>query len=223
MIFRFIKMNPNKLSKIHFSFWTLFLLFGAISCSTQTTPAKDRIVGGPCQGCEVLLDYPKDLKAAATIPGFDEISPKIKLSGTVYASDQKTPQPGVIIYLYQTDRNGIYNSDKSATSWAEKHGPHKGWVTTDDQGEYTFYTFRPAAYPNGETPEHIHLTIKENGMIPYYIDSVVFTDDPLLTPSEIRAHENRGGSGIATPKLIDGMLNVKRDIILGLNIPDYTK
>ncbi len=55
----------------------------------------------------------------------------------------------------------------------------------------------------------------------YYIDSIVFDDDPMLTQNERNKLDDRGGSGIVKPTLKDGILIVNRDIILGLNIPDY--
>src|SRR5439155_20246519 len=44
---------------------------------------------------------------------------------------------------------------------------------------------------------------------------------PLLTDAERKKQENRGGNGIVNLKTINGMLVGERDIILGLNIPDY--
>ncbi|MEL6131888.1 MAG: intradiol ring-cleavage dioxygenase, partial [Bacteroidota bacterium] len=83
------------------------------------------------------------------------------------------------------------------------------------------YSFRPAPYPDGGEPEHIHMTVKEPHKNAYYIDNLTFDDDPLLTDQERETLEGRGGTGIAYPVLKDGILEVRRDIILGLHIPDY--
>ena len=104
--------------------------------------------------------------------------------------------------------------------WARRHGYIRGWVKTDADGKYTFYTFRPVAYPNGREPEHIHITVKEPNKNEYYIDAFMFEDDPLLTSSARRSLPNRGGSGIVLPTVKKGILTVERDIILGLNIPN---
>jgi protocatechuate 3,4-dioxygenase beta subunit len=74
---------------------------------------------------------------------------------------------------------------------------------------------------NRQEPEHIHITVKEPGTIPYYIDALHFDDDPLLTPDQRAKLQNRGGPGIVFPTLEEGLLTVYRDIILGMNIPDY--
>ena len=57
----------------------------------------------------------------------------------------------------------------------------------------------------------------------YYIDEYRFSDDPLLTPAEKARDENRGGSGNITLTKDGDLLMCKRDIILGLNIPNYPK
>lgn len=199
------------------------LILPLFTCEAQTQKnSKQRIVGGPCQDCEALFDFGnRMLKSIDTLPGFQTSNPKLKLSGTVYQKDAKTPANGIIIYIYHTDRNGIYKPESNAKGWAKRHGYHRGWTKTDKDGNYTFYTFRPAAYPNHEEPEHIHITIKEPDSNPYYLDSVFFEDDPLLTADKKGKLKNRGGSGLVSPAESNGILMINRDIILGENIPDY--
>ncbi|TDU33727.1 protocatechuate 3,4-dioxygenase beta subunit [Gelidibacter sediminis] len=193
------------------------------SCQSQTKQAPaPQIVGGPCQGCEALLEYgDKKLSPIDTLPDYASTKPKLKLTGTVFEKDGKTPAKDVILYIYQTDRNGIYSTKGNEKGWAKRHGYNRGWIQTDATGTYTFYTFRPAAYPNRLDPEHIHITVKEPNTNAYYIDSIVFDDDSLLTKDQRNRLEYRGGSGIVKPILKNDLLTVKRDIVLGLNIPDY--
>lgn len=54
-----------------------------------------------------------------------------------------------------------------------------------------------------------------------FIDELVFDDDPMLTIRERNELENRGDSGIAKPIIKNDILTVNRDIVLGLNIPNY--
>lgn len=69
---------------------------------------------------------------------------------------------------------------------------------------------------------HIHLAIKEPDIADeYYVDELVFDDDPLLTTAKRKALENRGGSGVLRPREEDGVLRAEHDIILGLHIPNY--
>lgn len=192
------------------------------SCNSQTNKSPSRIVGGPCEGCEAIFEYGnKVLTSIDTLPKFQETEPKLKISGVVYQKDGITPARNVILYVYQTNRNGRYETNGDERDWAGRHGYIRGWVKTREDGKYTFYTFRPASYPNGQEPEHIHITVKELDKNEYYIDEYVFDDDPLLTYEERMTLENRGGSGICKPKLIKGIFTMERDIILGLNIPNY--
>ena len=99
----------------------------------------------------------------------------------------------------------------------------RGWMRTNEKGEYKFFTLRPAAYPGRKDPEHIHITIKEPDKNEYWIDEYVFDDDPLLTDSQRKNCQDRGGSGILKVKDVGNMLKAERNIYLGKNIPDYPK
>lgn len=200
---------------------TLSLLL--TSCHSQENSThKNSKLGGPCEGCEAIYEYgDKELSFSDTLPGYEAHVPKLKLTGIVYHKDGKIPAENVIIYIYHTDRKGIYASNGEEQGWGRRHGINRGWVKTDKLGRYAFYTFRPAAYPNRAEPEHIHITIKEPNKKEYYIDAFQFSDDPLLNKSKKSSLNNRGGSGIVTPITNNGILEVKRNIILGLNIPHY--
>jgi protocatechuate 3,4-dioxygenase, beta subunit len=63
--------------------------------------------------------------------------------------------------------------------------------------------------------------VKEPDKNEYWIDEVLFEDDPLLTAAQRSRAENRGGNGIVHLEQMDGLLTATRDIILGKNIPDY--
>lgn len=186
--------------------------------------SQNRQVGGPCQDCDALLDY-KMLHISPTpidtLPGFHQNEPKIKITGTVFQKDGKTPADGVILYVYHVDRNGIYQPSDNPIGWEKRHGQYRRWLKTDKHGKFTFYTFRPASYPEVEEPEHIHIYVKEPHTIPYYIDSYLFESDTRLTEDKRQALKNRGGSGIITLMKKNGIWTANRDIILGLHIPDY--
>ena len=156
------------------------------------------------------------------MPDFKEPGPKLEISGTIYQSDGKTPAKGVILYIYHTDQKGVYPQKGNETGWAKRHGYLRGWIKTNADGKYKFYTLRPASYPNSRAPQHIHPVIKEPNRNEYYIDEYLFTDDPFLDENEKANQQKRGGSGIITlTKKQDGTWVGKRDIILGMNIPNY--
>ncbi|MEO0896804.1 MAG: intradiol ring-cleavage dioxygenase [Bacteroidota bacterium] len=201
----------------------LFLLSLAMaSCHPQDNFSSDIQVGGPCQGCEAVHEYDKkELQAVDTLPGYGQHKPPMKVTGTIFQQDGKTPASNVILYIYHTNRKGLYKAEKHAKEWGKVHGMYRGWIKTGPSGTYTFYSFRPAPYPNGQEAEHIHMIVKEPGLQEYYIDNIVFTDDPLLSQRKKDKLSKRAGSGICTPIEENGILMVQRDIILGLNIPDY--
>jgi len=47
------------------------------------------------------------------LPGYIETDPKLKISGTVYNSDGKTPAENVILYVYHTNRDSKYEPNKN--------------------------------------------------------------------------------------------------------------
>jgi len=200
----------------------LFVLWICTSCNAQTKKTTTLLVGGGCEGCEAIYEYgDKKLAPIDTLPGFQHNEPQLKITGTVFKKDGKTPAENVIIYIYHTNRQGIYETKGSETGWAKRHGFIRGWVKTGKDGKYTIYTFRPAAYPDGIEPEHIHITVKEPDKNEYYLDDYLIDDNPLLTQNKRNKLNNRGGSGIVKPIQKNGMLTIERNIILGKNIPNY--
>jgi len=205
-------------------FGILFSVLIMTSCKGQTDKPGAKLIGGPCEDCEAALDYKIlniDPKPILTIVGFSKTEPKIRITGRVIQPDGKTPAENIVLYIYQTNRKGIYEPSENPVGRENRHGKYRGWMKTDADGKFEFLTFRPASYPNREEPEHIHLYIKEPNKNPYYIDSYVFDDDPLLTQRERASLNNRGGSGIVKLENKNGILTANRDIILGLNIPGY--
>jgi len=202
----------------------LVLILISSSCAGQVTQNANKAVGGPCQDCEATLDYKLlnwNLKSIDSLPGYVDYSPKLKISGTVYHSDGKTPAENVILYIYHTNRDSIYEPSQNPIGWEKRHGQYRGWLKTDTKGHYTFYPFRPTPYPQAQESEHIHMYVKEEDKIPYYIDTYIFQDDPTLKQEDIQSQRNRGGSGLIHLTAQNGILVGQRDIILGLNIPNY--
>ncbi|GGH00688.1 dioxygenase family protein [Pedobacter zeae] len=187
---------------------------------------KTNKIGGGCDGCELMyVGMPKNIKPADTSAGWKEAGQKLLVTGKVYQPDGKTPAANVIIYYWQTDNKGYYSAGKNLPEKAKRHGHIRGWVKTDLNGNYAIYTVRPAPYPHERMPAHIHLAIKEPGIKEeYYIDELVFDDDPYLIPKiKEKPLENRGGSGILRVLLSGKRQVAEHHIILGLNIPNYPK
>lgn len=134
------------------------------------------------------------------------------------------PANGIIVYAYQTNAQGLYPTDDRFRGQAAfRHGRLRGWAQTDGRGAYRFDTIRPSGYPNSDLPEHVHMHVLEVGRCTYYIDDVMFEDDPRLTPNARRELTlGRGGNGVVLPSAsADVGFLARRNIVLGERIPGY--
>ena len=186
----------------------------------------ETVVGGPCEGCEAVFEgRPAALGSVARIAPPGENGEPLILSGTVRRPDG-SPAPGIVVYAYHTDAAGLYPADPRAGGTASaRHGRLRGFVRTDPEGSFRFETIRPAGYPGTAIPQHIHLHVVEPGRCTYWIDDVVFADDPRLTAAQRRSHDHgRGGPGLVSPtRRADGAWIARRDIVLGAGIRDYAR
>lgn len=196
----------------------LVLMIFLLNCALLY--GQRRLVGGPCEGCEAVFEYgDRQLSPVDTLPEFEQAETKLKITGTIYQNDGKTPAAGVILYIYHTNRKGIYPTKGDETGWARRHGYLRGWIKTDSTGTYTFFTQKPGSYRSN--PAHIHPTILEPDGKYYYIDEYRFEGDPFLIRRRRVEEDNRGGSGIVELRRQGDLLVAERDIILGLNVPGY--
>jgi protocatechuate 3,4-dioxygenase beta subunit len=198
----------------------------APACAVLLRMAKPDAVLGRCGDCTGPYEgLPDRLVSRARIAPTGEPGEPLVLTGRVLAADGKA-RPGIIVYAYHTNAQGIYPEPNPPRSTASNHhGQLRGWAKTDAAGRYEFDTIRPAGYPGaGREPQHIHMHVIEPGCATYFIDELLFSDDPRLTPElRERMSPGLGGKGIVTPqRASDGTWQVVRDIHLGENIPGYT-
>jgi protocatechuate 3,4-dioxygenase beta subunit len=158
------------------------------------------------------IDFPDKIG-----PKFDLASEKdngelMKIGGTVYQADGKTPAANTLIYLYHTDTEGYYGRSSSE----HKHGRYRGWMLTNKEGRYAFVTIKPAPYPEQRWAAHIHMTVTTPTAREDWIDSILFEGDRLINSRERAEAGRRGGfNPIVTLKNGDGGLyHATRDIQL---------
>lgn len=207
----------------------LLTCLNLLTCNGQTPKKQTNTLSNDFdKSPPFYYKMPENLSSSDTSPAFDEKGQKILLTGTVYQIDGKTPASNVILYYYQTNSNGVYPTNEGEernmpkNKLGQTHGYIRGWVKTDEQGKYEIHTVKPGTYPSRNEPAHVHVTIKDKHMKDiYYIDDFVFDDDPLLTTQRRKTMENRGGSGVIRFVQKDNIWIGERNIILGLNIPNY--
>ncbi len=178
--------------------------------------SQSNLIGGVYDGRELFYEgMPTQVQSIDTSSAWTDGRRRMVILGRVLNLGDGKPVSGVIIYYYQTNDEGRY---KGSTP----HGDLRGWVKTDEDGKYAIYSSRPGAYPESNTPAHIHLSVLEPEIgYPYYLDQRVFDDDILLTPKHRESAPNRGGSCVLRGALENGVYLIQHNIILGLNIPQH--
>ena len=153
----------------------LLAVFWTPACAQPPDEAA-RPAPYPCEGCEVVRrPSPDTLGWRLAMASDDEPGARLVLDGRVLQADGRTPAPGVVLYLHQTDATGVYRRDDGGALALQ------GWLKTDADGRYRIETVRPGPYPSGTMPAHVHVYVGEPGRAPYYLNDVVFADDPLVT------------------------------------------
>lgn len=162
-----------------------------------------------------IYDYSElVLNNTDTVPDYNTKPDKLKISGTIYQSDKKTPASNVILYVFQPDENGDYELKRDDKRKRYIH--HRGWIKTDADGKYTIYTFMPGKYPGSKDLKQIRRVIKEPGKPEYDLDPFFFNDDPLL-PELTLACRAQAVKSMLRLEEKDGMYVVTKDIILPKN------
>lgn len=214
-------------------FYILILVGNSSGCCGQAKsintsekmnqPREVHLVGGGCDGCELMyVGMPEKIFPEQSSIGWSEGKQKLIITGKIFRLDGRTPAPNVLVYYWHTDDAGLYSPADHTQAKAKRHGKLRGWVQSDQQGNYTIKTSRPSAYPQEEIPQHIHLAIREPDLKNEYYADLYFDDDPLyLKHKKKYGQENRAGTELLRV-VLDGHVQIaEHNIILGLNIPHY--
>ena len=207
-----------------------FLLALPAACETPASDRADKtginrpvpVIGNPCEGCEAVFDgMPAEIPSLLRLAPVGEPGVPMRISGRVLDGSGRA-RAGVVVYAYQTDRTGLYPRPAQRLGFeAMRHGRLRGWVRSDTQGRYVIDTIRPGSYPGEDVAEHVHMHVLEPGCFTYYIDDLMFLDDPKLSAEERRQAHGTGGAGLLRPVMADGRWQVERDIVLGRDVPGH--
>ncbi len=167
-----------------------------------------------------VLDAPRQLGSELVIATPANAGPKIELKGRVLKADKKTPSAGTILYFHHTDGRGIYPRPVGADpkKWDYWHGSLRGWLKTDALGRYVLRTTKPAPYPGGSEPAHIHVYgLLAGTRSGFYFSDFVFHGDPLLTNGyweRVRRSGHESYAGVKLTRGQNGVWSGERDLIL---------
>lgn len=110
----------------------------------------------------------------------------LRVEGLLFAPDGVTPASGVVVYAYQTDATGLYSHRRGEPPRL------RGWMRTDGNGRFSYRTIRPAPYPGGRIPAHVHHQLWGGGYPPQWSQDLLFEDDPLVGDAERARSEALG-------------------------------
>jgi protocatechuate 3,4-dioxygenase beta subunit len=166
-----------------------------------------------------IYDYSeKHLNNVDTIPDYASKSNKLKITGIIYESDGITPAKNVLLFIHQTDENGNFELKRENK---KRYVHHRGWVKTDADGRYTFYTFVPGKYIYGNEFMQILPIVKEPNKPEYKIESFLFDEDPSLTEACRSKIKETDANRILKLDKKEGLFVAERDIILGKEAESY--
>ncbi len=160
-----------------------------------------------------FYDYSEQqLNNTDTIPGFESKENKLKISGTIFESDGVTPAKDVVLYLEQADENGDFDLRKGNDM---RYIHNRGWIKTDANGHYTFYTYVPGNDRRFNQMQQLFPIIKEPSKPEYEIATFLFDKDPLLSKLCRKRLAKKGDlTRILKLEKVDGLFVTQKDIIL---------
>ncbi|GAA3088220.1 protocatechuate 3,4-dioxygenase subunit beta [Pseudonocardia yunnanensis] len=120
----------------------------------------------------------------------EAIGQRIVVFGRVLDSDGRAV-PNTLVEVWQANAAGRYAH--AVDNWPAPLDPNftgGGRVVTDAQGNYSFTTIRPGAYPwgnhhNAWRPAHIHFSLFGRSFTQRLVTQMYFPDDPLFDQDPI--------------------------------------
>jgi len=141
---------------------------------------------------------PADTTWTATIVPAGEPGDPLVVSGRVFALDGTRTVAGVVVYAYNTDKDGYYSPDGKVG-----HPRLKGYMKTDAQGRFELHTIVPGRYPGMWIPAHIHFNLWGAGYPVQWTEELRFEGDSYLTEAMKKESDTRGTFATIRPLTVD--------------------
>ena len=106
----------------------------------------------------------------SVLAGPREPGERLRIRGTVFGPDCRTPVSRALLDVWQADAAGRYHDESESYRL-------RGQILTDARGGYQIDTIRPGGY--GGRPAHIHLTVSAPGH-ESLTTQLYFRGDPVL-------------------------------------------
>jgi len=135
---------------------------------------------------------------ATTIVPAGEPGDPLIVSGRVFAPDGFRAVAGVIVYAYNTDKDGYYSPDGKVG-----HPRLKGYMKTDAEGRFELHTIFPGRYPNMRIPAHVHFNLWGADYPVQWTEDLRFEADSYLTGPMNRESEALGQFATIRPVTVD--------------------
>jgi protocatechuate 3,4-dioxygenase, beta subunit len=130
---------------------------------------------------------PPDTTWTATIVPAGEPGDPLVVAGRVFAPDGQHTVAGVVVYAYNTDKDGYYSPDGKVG-----HPRLKGYMKTNVEGRFELHTIRPGRYPKMHIPAHVHFNLWGAGYPIQWTEELRFDGDSYLTEAMKNESEARG-------------------------------
>jgi hypothetical protein len=114
-------------------------------------------------------------ESSITMVDPDEAGEALVVEGVVRDAAGE-PVAGAVVYVFHTDRTGVY----SEGGMDEDNPRLFGYMKTDAQGRFRYRTIRPGLYPDQDEPveSHVHCTVTAGGFKDKQA-RLGFRDDPF--------------------------------------------
>ncbi|MEQ9639302.1 MAG: protocatechuate 3,4-dioxygenase subunit beta [Alphaproteobacteria bacterium] len=139
---------------------------------------------GPLFGHDDMQPGDDDLTHVAGATA-EAVGERIVVSGRVL-DEAGRPVPNTLVEVWQCNAAGRYNHERDQhDAPLDPNFQGTGRCVTDEQGNYSYVSIRPGAYPwpnhqNAWRPPHIHLSLFGPSFLTRLVTQMYFQGDPLL-------------------------------------------